>query len=115
MLEISPIAAEAIRAIAQNAALPEDAGLRIALGPEVDEGQLLSVDITAAPHEDDQVVDAQGAHVFVEPNASPMVDDMVLDATMEDDGVRFTLVPQGGDLGDLGDLGPSTNGAAPDA
>jgi hypothetical protein len=49
----------------------------------------------AVPNKADQIVEDQGARVFLEPDAALMLDDKVLDATVdEDSGVKFPLAAQ---------------------
>jgi iron-sulfur cluster assembly protein len=43
------------------------------------------------PAEDDEVVEEQGARVFLEPEAASLLDDKVLDASVEQDQVAFTI------------------------
>ena len=70
--------------------LERAAGIRIA-GPN-DGSSQLDLAAAEAPIEGDQVVEQDGARVFLEPGAARMLDDMVLDAAVQDDGsVRFTL------------------------
>ena len=47
-----------------------------------------------APLGEDQVVEEQGAQVFLEPEAADVLDDRLMDADMRDDRVRFLLEPQ---------------------
>jgi iron-sulfur cluster assembly protein len=91
MLAVTQDAAIVIRGIVHAAELPEDSGLRITI-EEAGEGQVgLGLDVVPEPHEDDQVVDALGAHVFLEPQAADLLDDKVLDATLVDDRIAFAI------------------------
>jgi len=50
--------------------------------------------IAEMPAEDDEVVEEQGARVFLEPEAASLLDDKVLDANIEQDRVAFTIADQ---------------------
>jgi Fe-S cluster assembly iron-binding protein IscA len=45
------------------------------------------------PGEADEVVNEQGAQVFLEPDVVPLLDDKRLDAELDGDEVRFTVEP----------------------
>jgi Fe-S cluster assembly iron-binding protein IscA len=82
-------AIEVIRHIA-----PGDAGLRVYISGGEPDVQALQVEIAEQPQVDDQVVEAGGAHVFLEPRAADTLDDKVLDAVRDESGVRFAVTPQ---------------------
>jgi iron-sulfur cluster assembly protein len=85
-------AAEAIDAVVHSAPdAPDNAGLRIArtVAPTGQEGLQLSV--TDSPAPDDAVVEAEGTPVFLDSEAAAMLDDKVLDATVEADQIGFLL------------------------
>jgi Fe-S cluster assembly iron-binding protein IscA len=66
------------------------AGLRIAA--IADDNTELNLSVVSAPEETDNIVEVDGALVFLEPVASGMLDDKVLDARVEDNGaVSFAL------------------------
>lgn len=69
---------------------PEPQGLRItAADPESTE---LSLSVVAAPEATDSVVEIDGALVFLEPVASDLLDDKVLDARVDENGsVSFAI------------------------
>jgi Fe-S cluster assembly iron-binding protein IscA len=51
--------------------------------------------VAEAPRPDDQVVEQEGARVFVEPAAATVLDDKVLDVRVDDGGgVQFLLAGQ---------------------
>jgi Fe-S cluster assembly iron-binding protein IscA len=90
MLAVTPTAAEAIRAIVAESELPPDAGLRVSLekpgnGTEPE----FALCVVEGPDEDDDVVETDGARVFLEPAASGYFADKVLDA----EGDTFTFAP----------------------
>ncbi len=97
MLAVTSSAAEAIRDIA--VALPEAAGIRLAslpglplnaFGPDT----RLEIQPVPAPDEADEVLDEQGARVFIEPSLVPHLDDKVLDVEMDGPQATFVLSRQ---------------------
>ena len=94
MLAITDHAADAIRGIVTAPGVPDGAGLRIALqGSGAPEGAL-EVTVAELPAASDQVVDEDGARVFVEDRAIPLLDDKLLDAQIDGTRVGFTLSEQ---------------------
>jgi iron-sulfur cluster assembly protein len=51
--------------------------------------------VVPLPAEDDEVIEEQDARVFLEPEAASLLDDKVLDATVEQNKVAFTIADQG--------------------
>jgi iron-sulfur cluster assembly protein len=51
----------------------------------------LQVSVVLLPAEDDEVIEEQGARVFLEPEAAALLDDKVLDASVEHNQVAFTI------------------------
>lgn len=95
MLFLTENATEVIRAIGRQPEAPDSAGLRIA-APS-DGSEKLTVAAASTPEEGDQVMEQEGARVFLEPEAAALLDNMVLDARVQDDGaVQFELAAQGG-------------------
>jgi iron-sulfur cluster assembly protein len=89
VLEITQRAVDAINQIA-----PGDSGLRVFLSGGAPDIQSLQVEIAATPAPEDQVLATEGAQVFLEPQAAATLDDMVLDATQDENGVRFAVAHQ---------------------
>jgi iron-sulfur cluster assembly protein len=96
VLTISPAASEAIKGLIAASDLPENAGIRISSHPQGPG----SFELSLAPEagEADEVVEQQGAIVFVDDEVAPILDDKTLDAQTEGEQVAFTIV--GGDRGD---------------
>jgi Fe-S cluster assembly iron-binding protein IscA len=95
VLAITPDAAEAIKGVVNSSGLPDDAGLRIARPAAGDErGAGFELTVAPVPAEDDQVIEENGAHVFLEPQAANVLDDRKLDADVRGDQVQFLLEPQ---------------------
>jgi iron-sulfur cluster assembly protein len=96
VLTITADAAQAIRAAREMLALPESAGLRISTVPHSlnGRGPAFTAEMAAEPAAGDQILEDEGAHVFVEPEASPELDDKQLDAEIESGEVRFAVRDQ---------------------
>ena len=93
MLTLTDQAVTAIRNLTARAGLPPETGLRIA--PEDGEPRGLALSLADAPQAGDQVIEASDVHVFVQPEASAVLDDKALDAQISEDGeVSFLLQPQ---------------------
>ncbi len=50
--------------------------------------------VVPLPGEDDEVIEEQGARVFLEPEAASLLDDKVLDASVDQNQVAFTIADQ---------------------
>ena len=87
MLVLTEAAADAVKAIIPTPQASEGAGLRIASSTPEPAGPG-SLEVTAAPgpSQDDQVIEAAGAHVYLEANAAAYLADKVLDAEMDGQG-----------------------------
>jgi len=98
MLVLTEAAAEVVKSVTSTPQAPQGAGLRIesaATEPENPGG--LRVSAAAGPGENDQVIEAAGARVFLEPQAAVYLEDKVLDARVDELGeARFSLAVQGG-------------------
>jgi iron-sulfur cluster assembly protein len=92
MLAISENAAEAIRGLVAAPEVPDSAGLRITAPPTGETSFELSV--AATPAEDDQVVEEQGAQVFLEPSAAALLENKRLDAQVEAGQIMFAIAQQ---------------------
>lgn len=96
MLAITETAAAAIKGLTATGEKPEGAGVRIAAreGVDVQSPDALELSLADGPAEEDEVVDEQGAHVFLEARAAAYLDDKLLDADIEDERVRFAVGEQ---------------------
>jgi iron-sulfur cluster assembly protein len=94
VLTITPMAADAIKAILSSSPVPEG-GLRIATRPASDTRSAFELSLVEGPADTDSVVEEQGSRVFVEDAAAPYLDGKVLDAQIEAGKVRFSLQKQG--------------------
>jgi Fe-S cluster assembly iron-binding protein IscA len=96
MLLLTEAATEVVKSVTTNPQAPDGAGLRIAsAAPEPGTPGELQLTAAPAPDENDQVVEAAGARVFLEPNAAVYLEDKVLDAQVDEQGnARFSLAIQ---------------------
>jgi iron-sulfur cluster assembly protein len=98
MLVLTEAAAEVVKAIASTPQAPEGSGLRIASSAGAADPGALQVTAAPGPNENDQVVEAAGAHVYLEPQAALYLEDKVLDAEVDSEGkAHFSLGLQGTD------------------
>lgn len=96
MLAMTEAAADAINALTQQEGL-EEAGLRLAVSGEPDEGSTqLSLAVSETPEDGDQVVGTDnGAKVFMESRAAEFLEDKVLDVRQDEAGqLSFAVFPQ---------------------
>jgi Fe-S cluster assembly iron-binding protein IscA len=95
LLTLTENAASAIRTLTSQTDEPDETGVRIA--PTTGEGgtPTLGLSVTADPQPDDQVLEAQGARVFVDSDVAPSLEDKSLDAQMNAQGqVEFRIAEQ---------------------
>jgi Fe-S cluster assembly iron-binding protein IscA len=90
VLALTESAAAAINALVESSDL-ERGGLRIgAAGDALEEGVELA--IVGGPAEGDHIVVVHGASVYVDPSLEVELEETVLDAILDEDGVHFGLV-----------------------
>lgn len=95
MLALTQNAVEVVRSIVSADEAPEGAGLRIATaeGTEAQDG--LELSISAGPAQNDQVLNGDGAVIFLAEQVTGYLDDKVLDADVDDQGeASFALALQ---------------------
>ena len=92
MLVLTDNATTVVKGFAEQ--IPEASGLRITGGPAEEPALEVAPAATAEPG--DAVVEQDGATVFLDENATLMLDDKVLDAAVDQEGaVQFALMVQG--------------------
>jgi iron-sulfur cluster assembly protein len=95
VLTLTGNAVEAVKTIAEaSPELPDESGLRIQAQPTADGQVAFGLMMVESPDEGDQVVEEGGARIFVEPEVALVLEDKVLDATVVDDRVQFSLSEQ---------------------
>ena len=93
MLTLTDSAVTAIRNLTSQPELPDETGLRIM--SQEQGGPAFQVTLAESPVDGDQVIETEGARVFLEPVAAVALDDKSLDAQVDDEGtVAFTLAEQ---------------------
>jgi iron-sulfur cluster assembly protein len=97
MLILTDAAAEAVKSVTSVPQASEGAGLRIAATvPQPKDPGALRVTAVPGPGQGDQVIEAAGARVFLEPQAAAYLEDKVLDARLDAQGKpQFSVGTQG--------------------
>jgi Fe-S cluster assembly iron-binding protein IscA len=99
MLALTSEATRAIERILRAPGVPDGAGLRIVPVGPTDEAEVtseLQVEVAEQPGEKDEVIEDDGARVFVEDSLCGYLDDKLLDAEMVRERIRFSLAGQTG-------------------
>ena len=92
MMVLTEAAAEVVKSVTAVPQAPEGAGLRITSVAEPATPNSLELAAAPGPDENDQVVEAVGARVFLEPTAATYLRDKILDAQVDEQGnIRFTV------------------------
>jgi Fe-S cluster assembly iron-binding protein IscA len=77
--------------VAQGPVDDDTGGLRIAAGQPTAEGVPLELSLVNGPQEQDQEIEAVDTHVYLEPRVAEVLEDKVLDAKVQEDGVGFAI------------------------
>jgi Fe-S cluster assembly iron-binding protein IscA len=94
LLTLTDSAVEAVKHIVSSSEeLTETGGLRL-VAEQTGMQANLELSVVPLPAEDDEVIEEQGARVFLEPEAAALLDDKVLDASVEQNQVAFTIADQ---------------------
>jgi iron-sulfur cluster assembly protein len=93
MLTITENAQAVVQGLTDDSQLPDGAGVRIAFA----EGAANQLELSVVPDRQptDVVVEAGEATVFLAEDAAPALDGQTLDAAQTEQGVGFTITPQG--------------------
>ena len=91
MLTLTTGAVAAIRDITQQPGLPEETGVRIAGTSASNGSPAFEIAVAAMPEPTDEVIESDGARVFLDPEASVAFEDKALDAEVDEDQVRFRI------------------------
>ena len=90
MLTLTENASTIVRDITTQDGFPENGGLRITTEGETPSS--LTISAADQPQPDDQVVEQEGATVYLDQDAAQMLDDKVLDAAVDTEGrVEFAI------------------------
>ncbi len=94
LLALTDSAVEAVkRIVSSSEEVPETAGLRM-VAEQTGMQTSFQLSVVPVPAEDDEVIEEQGARVFLEPEAASLLGDKVLDASVEQDQVAFAIADQ---------------------
>lgn len=88
MLTLTQPAVEAIRDLISKPGTPSTSGLRIS---HSDTAGSFRLTISAAPDEGDEVIETDGARVFLPKDAVAMLKDRALNARQAEDGLVFLI------------------------
>lgn len=92
MLTLTDSAVQVIRSVTNQPELSPRTGLRIATYSQADETGMLSLSVAEGPEAGDEIVEEQGARVYLEPDAATILDEMTLDARVDESGdITFSL------------------------
>jgi Fe-S cluster assembly iron-binding protein IscA len=94
LLALTENAVEAVKEIVSaSEAASETGGLRMA-AESAGARTNLQLSVVELPAEDDEVIEEEGARLFLDEEAAQLLDDKVLDASMDGGQVAFTLADQ---------------------
>jgi iron-sulfur cluster assembly protein len=94
LLALTDSAVEAVKNILSSLdEVPETGGLRM-VAERAGTQANFQLSVVPLPAEDDEVIEEKGARVFLEPEAASLLEDKVLDASVEQDQVAFTIADQ---------------------
>jgi iron-sulfur cluster assembly protein len=95
VLTLTHDAATAIHALTTPPDLPERSGIRIASAGGDNGALSFAVSVASDPQPEDEIVEAEGARVFMDSQVAPALADKSLDAEVDAEGqVRFQLGAQ---------------------
>ncbi len=95
MLTLTENANTVVKSIVDQSGTGQESGLRIS--QDEPDSPALHVMPTEGPQPGDQVLEEEGARVFLEETAAATLDDKVLDAQVDaNGGVQFTIANQDG-------------------
>jgi Fe-S cluster assembly iron-binding protein IscA len=95
MLALTEHATEVIEGILASPGIPDSAGVRITTATVTTNGnapaQQLQIQLAVAPDEGDEVIEEEGARVFLEDVVAELLSDKQLDADRDGEQVRFSI------------------------
>jgi iron-sulfur cluster assembly protein len=93
VLTLTENANTVVKTLVEQTGSTQDGGLRIS--QDAPDSPALHVIPSESPQPGDQVVEEDGARVFLEETAAETLDDKILDAQVDDNGgVQFTIAVQ---------------------
>jgi iron-sulfur cluster assembly protein len=91
VLTVTHEASKAIQTLTDQIPETDTAGLRISVESGEDGTAQLALSVTEQPFPADEVVEAEGANVYLAEPVVEFMDDKTLDATVQDEGVAFSI------------------------
>jgi Fe-S cluster assembly iron-binding protein IscA len=95
VLTVTHEASKAIQTLTEHVPEPDGAGLRISIETGDEGTAQLALSVAEAPFPADEVVEAEGANVFLAEPVVEFLEDKTLDATVQDEGVAFSIQGSG--------------------
>jgi Fe-S cluster assembly iron-binding protein IscA len=92
MLTLSADATQAIKQVVASTEAGESGGIRFSITPVDQEQSRLELAVATSPEPGDTQVGEPGAKVFLDPEVVPLLDDKILDATLEAQSAAFTIL-----------------------
>jgi iron-sulfur cluster assembly protein len=94
LLALTDNAVEAVRQLVSSSEeASETSGLRL-VAEQAETQTSFRLSVVPQPAEDDEVIEEEDARVFLEPEAASLLEDKVLDATVEQNRLAFTIGDQ---------------------
>ena len=91
MLALTDNAAEAVEQIVTSSEVDSEArGMRVVAERAATE-TYFHLSVVPLPAEDDEVIEEAGARIFLDPEAASLLDDKVLDVSVEQNQLAFTI------------------------
>ena len=91
MLTVTHEASKAIQTLTDQMPDTEHAGLRISVESGDDGTAQLALSLADSPYPADEVVETEGATVYIAEPVVEFMEDKTLDATVQDEGVAFSI------------------------
>lgn len=92
MLTLSADATQAIKQVVASTEAGESGGIRFSMTPVDQEKSRLELAVASSPEPGDTLIGEPGAKVFLDPHVVPLLEDKILDATLEDQSAAFTIL-----------------------
>jgi iron-sulfur cluster assembly protein len=93
LLALTDSAVEAVKNLVSSEDDSDTSGLRL-VSERAGAQANFQLSVVPLPAEDDQVIEEQGARIFLEPEAAALLDDKILDASVEQNQIAFTIADQ---------------------
>ena len=91
MLALTDSAVEAVKGIVSSSPDESDAGGLRLMAEQDGKQTRFKLSLVPMPAEDDEVIEEEGARLFLDTRAASLLDDKVLDASIEKGEVAFTI------------------------